>query len=541
MDATLKAIISLIGGVDVETRCAALLVLSHLRAADEPVVKAVGEALRGKNAVVRDFAIGYLEQVRPRFGLSYLLPLLDSEDETLRQRAVTILAHYGQNALAATKKLLPDAPRRRLNAIIDLCARVRTSAALDLLFEQMAGDDFDANRTACDAIMAALPSADERMRTALFARTDALASHAKAPRSALIAAAKLFGALGQPQARRRLFTMLDERQPQAVRTHALAALQQCLRSQKLTATEIDALLPLLDENDEAGILRPTIHLLEGQTLDRGNLPHLNRLAESPQPLVKRFAVHKLAGFDSGAVIKTLIGYLTDDSFTRRDEATASLKKMPAARAALMKDFLVCDDERKAWALTDILLVHERDWKKPALDALWKKLRDALERGEDRLYTAYFHFLNGMAPEFLAERVRSRAEHLRKNKDFPGTAKWLALLKDTPAFDADRAYALAIAELKSQPHNLSGTPRKHDPALDLLRELGGSSFSLSERLRKERLLGPDELFYVAFNLAEGNGDERAVARDLLEHLAAKCGRTKVGKAAKNKLRLLGGAE
>jgi hypothetical protein len=541
VDATLKAIISLIGGVDVETRCAALLVLSHLDADDEPVVKAVGQALRGKNAVVRDFAIGYLEQVRPHLGLTYLLPLLDNEDEALRQRAVTILANYGQSAVTATKKLLPDAPRRRLNAIIDLCARVRTSAAFDLLFNVMAGDDFDANRTACDAILAALPSADERTRTALFARTEALASHAKAPRSALIAAAKLFGALGEPQARRRLVALLDKQQPQAVRTHALGALQQCLRGQKLTTAEIDALVPLLNEDDEAGILRPTIHLLEGQTLDRGYLPHLHRLAESPQPLVKRFAVHKLAGFDSGAVVKTLIGYLTDDSFARRDEATASLKKMPAARAALMKEFLACDDERKAWALADILLVHERDWKKTALDELWKKLQDALEKGDDRLYTAYFHFLNGMAPEFLAQRVRSRAEHLRKSKDFPGTAKWLALLKDTPAFDAESAYALALAELKSHPHTISGTPRKHDPALDLFRELGGSSFSLVERLRKERLLGPDELFYVAFSFAEGQGHERAVARDLLEHLATKWGRTKVGKAAKNKLRLLGGAE
>ena len=150
---------------------------------------------------------------------------------------------------------------------------------------------------------------------------------------------------------------------------------------------------MLDEDDEAGILRPAIQLLEDQTLDRSYLSQLNKLAESPQPMVKRFAVQKLGGFDSGAVVKTLIGYLTDDSYSRRDQATASLKKLPAARAALMKELLACDDERKAWTLADILLVHDRSWRRDTTDALWKKLQDALEERDDRLYTAYFHFLN----------------------------------------------------------------------------------------------------------------------------------------------------
>jgi len=87
-------------------------------------------------------------------------------------------------------------------------------------------------------------------------------------------------------------------------------------------------------------------------------------------------------------------------------------------------------------------------------------------------------------------------------------------------------------------------RRHDPALELLRELAPTSFPTGDRLRKERALTPEDLFYVAFNFAEGGGgasgrEERAVASELLTHLAAKHGRTKVGKAAKNKLRLLGG--
>jgi HEAT repeat protein len=537
VDATLKAVVSLIGSPDVEARCAALLVLSHIKAADARVVRTIGELLGSKNVVVRDFAVGYFEQVRPPDAVAHLIPLLDSQDEALRQRVVAILAEYGHVAIVAAKHLLTDAPRRRLTAIIDLCGRVRDSAALDLLFAFMGGDDFDTHRTACDVLLSVIPALDARARADLFARTDALARSAAGQRAARVAAAKLFGALGDPKARRRLFALLDPENPPAVRTHAVAALVQCLRGQQLTAGEIEAVFPLLDEDDEAGILRPAMHLLEEQTLDRSALGQLNRLADSPQPLVRRFAVQKLAGFESGAVVRTLIGYLTDDSYARRDQAAASLKKLPAARAALLKELLACDDERKAWTIAEILLTHDRTWRRATLDALWGRLAGALETRQDRLHTAYFHFLHALDAPWLAARIRSRAEAHRKKKDYVNNIKWLMLLKDSPAFDVEAKFALAIAELKSHPRRSTAPLRRHDPALELIRDLAHSAFPASERLRKERALTPEDQFYIAFNLAEGSAEEKAVARELLDHLAARHARSKIGKASKNKLRLL----
>ncbi len=539
MDATLKSLVELVSATDVELRCAALLVLAKIGAADDKVVKAVGSALTAKNTVVRDFAVGYLEEVRPRDGLGLLLPLLDSDEDGLRQRVVAILAAYGPTAIAATRKLLGDGPRRRMYAIIDLCGRVRNGAALDVLFDLMASDDFDTNRAACDALIATIAVTDERGRIDLLNRTDALAAQAKGQRTALVAAAKVFGALGDAKAKKRLFPLLQAREPHAVRTHALGALASCLRGQKLSETEVDTLLGLLDSDDEAGILRPAIQLLDEQSFSRSYLSQLNRLAESAQPAVKRFAIQKLGGFESGAVVKTLIGYLTDDSYARRDQAATSLKKLPAARKDLMKELIACDDERRAWALVDILLVHERDWKRDVVESLWKRLQDAVEKRDDRLYTAYLHFLNALDAPALLERVRERAEAMRKKKDFSAAVKWLSLLKDNPSFDAEMQFSLVVADLKAHRRILSAVVRRHDPALDLLRSLLRSSFSVGERLRKERSLDADDLVYVGFQLAEGSGDEKATAAELLGYVAEKYGRTKAGKAAKNKVRLLTG--
>jgi HEAT repeat protein len=541
VDKTLKGLIGLVSAADVEVRCAALLVLTHLEAPDDAVVRAVAEALKGPNVVARDFAIGYFERVRPSDGICCLTPLLDAHEDAVRSRVVAILAEYGAPAVTAVRKLVKDAPRRRLNAIIELCARVRSGAALDLLFDLMHSDDFDTNRAACDALIQTVPSLGAATRSDLFERTERLAAGAKGHRTALVASAKMFGAIGEPKARKRLFAMLNEREPHVVRTHALHALVQCLRGQKLAANEVDQLLPLLDSDDEAGVLRPAIRLLEEQTLDRRYLNLLNRLAESPQPLVKRFAVQKLGTFDSTPVAKTLIGYLTDDSQARRNQAIASLKQMAAARTLLVKEFLACDDERKAWALADILLAHDRNWRRDVLDAVWKRLESTFEKREDRLFAAYFHFLNMVDSESLVQRVRQRAEQLRRGKKFAVSAKWWHSIKDLPGFDEEARFALAVTELKSHPRSVSTPARRGDTALDALRLLATSAFPLTERLRRERALTPEELYYVGFNLGEGRGEERVVGRDILEYVADKHSRAKAGKAARNKLQLLGPVE
>ncbi|MBX3024492.1 hypothetical protein KF840_06235 [bacterium] len=538
MDGTLRGLVGLVEGTHVEARCAALVVLTQLGIDEERVARAVAAAVASPNVLVRDFALGYFERVRSPQTVPAVLPLLDAEDEPVRQRAVALLAPHGAAAVNAARKRLADAPRRRLTAIVELCAQVRSAAALDTLFELMASDDLDSNRVACDALIAAIPGLAERERADLFRRAETLAADARGHRTRLVAAAKLLGALADAKARKTLFAMLHEREPHVVHTHALAALTQCLRGKPLSTREIDLLLPLLGHEDEVGIIRPVVRLLEDQSFDRAYLARLNQLAESPQPIVKRFAVGTLGGFESGGVVKTLIGYLTDDSYARRDQAIATLKTLPAARLPLMKELLACDDERKAWTIADILLLHDRGWKRDTLTALWAKMETALEQREDRLHAALHHVLVALDAEWLRERIRARAEKKRKSKQFADSARWLLLLKDTPAWDDEARFAYAVATLKTHRHPLGSSARPRDPALDTFRALADSPFPLADRLRRERAVDPEDAYYVAFALAEQRGEARGVAAEILAHLADAHGRTKVGKAAKNKLQLLG---
>jgi hypothetical protein len=75
------------------------------------------------------------------------------------------------------------------------------------------------------------------------------------------------------------------------------------------------------------------------------------------------------------------------------------------------------------------------------------------------------------------------------------------------------------------------------ALDVLIEIESAGFATGPRLRKERALDAEELYATGFALAETNGPGRAIAEDVLAHLVKKQPRTKIGKAARNKLELI----
>src|SRR5262249_57054573 len=105
-----------------------------------------------------------------------------------------------------------------------------------------------------------------------------------------------------------------------------------------------------------------------------------------------------------------------------------------------------------------------------------------------------------------------AEKRGKSNRLGESARWLRLLRATPAWDDQARYAFALTTLKSHRHSLPATVRRNDAAVETFRGLGASPFPLADRLRRERVLEPEELYYVAFTLAEERGENRAVARE-----------------------------
>jgi len=74
MDKTLQSLVALARQGNIEHRCAALLVLGALKLDEDKVVEVVNTALEQPNAILKSYALRYVEEVRPKASLPSFAP-----------------------------------------------------------------------------------------------------------------------------------------------------------------------------------------------------------------------------------------------------------------------------------------------------------------------------------------------------------------------------------------------------------------------------------------------------------------------------------
>jgi HEAT repeat protein len=539
MDNTLQQLLNLVEKGTVEHRCAALLVLGALKLENAQVLKAVNAVLDQPNPVLKDYALRYFQEVRPKSAVPLFARLLDDPDKETQERAVRFLSQAGQTAVQPVLQFAPKATRpAQLNAARVLCA-ARGKGALKGLLQMLVSGTDEFNKTVCDLMTPVIRELDAKEQGQLYDEVESLAAKldASQQRPALVSAMRLLGQLGRAEARRWLFKFVAPEHHHTLRAHALIALLRCLREHDLHKDEYAKLFPLLEEAEFSEVTRLAIDLLDAHELPGDSRTLLSHLLESPHPDVQKFALRKMGDFSTPATVRTLIEQLGDPDYHKRDVAANSLRKIPEARTSLIKELLACDDASKAWSIAELLPSFEGKWRQDTLAALWKRLQAAIG-AEDRIQTAFLHVLKQADAAYSYAQLADQGARLAKSKNFKAATAFLTPLKEFPEFKPEDKFRLGLAQLKLHSHTVA-SHRQH-PAVELLTDLHrNSAYPLFEALRKEKSLDPEDLFHLGFNLVERHGDERSVGRDLLEHIAGKYPRNKIGKSAKNKLKLLAG--
>jgi hypothetical protein len=536
MDGTLRKLIALAADGDMQRRSAALLVLGELGSDEGAVVEVVGAALDAGNTVLRDFALAYAEKVAAPALLPRVVPHLASPDAGARGQAESILAAAGRNGVAAAAAALPKLDRRARAPVAAWLAHQEGKKPLDAMVRVLGSDDGEAVREASRALAAAATAADDAWRTEVASRLTAVFAGpaVRANDAIALALLDLAGVLARPEPRAALADLVRKGRG-VVRVAATRALCAAIHTVKMSAVEFRLLLSLLEETDESLVRAAADGLLE-QPFGAEHAALLSRLAAGSSPAAKRFALARMAQLDSSAVVKTLVAHLDGDDFAERTAAQTALKQIDGAHPLLSKALLACDDERRAWVLADILGARSDGWRKDQLQALVARFAWSLDR-PDRLWSALLHVVRAAGGEArAAAALDEEAETLFKRKKFGDAARRLAMRLDLPEPSDETRFSLALARLKATPRDLTALARRRDEALEILVSLERGSFPLADRLRKARALATEELFYVGFNLAE-NPATRDASAELLAHVVKKTPRTKVGKAARNKLALL----
>jgi HEAT repeat protein len=528
----LDQIIALAEKGTVEQRSAALLVLGGLKLQNSRVLKSLSATLENSNPILKEYAVRYLEETQPKAAIPGMVRLLEAPEREFQDRAVRLLIRMDAAAVDPLLKLLPAMSRpAQLNAARVLAA-ARGKAALKGILSVLESGTDEFNKAVCDALTPALRDMSAKEQEEFYEQVEAFAASLdpKQHRPALVSALRLLGHLGRSEARRRLFGFIGRDHHPALRAHALAALLRCLREADLRKDEYGKLLAILDEAEFSEAVRLALELLDAHDLPDDARAALARLMQSPHAAVQQFALRKMGDVGTPATVRTLIDQLGDPDYRRRDIAAHSLRKIPEARASLIKELLACEEPSKAWSVAELLTTYEGKWRGDTLDALWKRLEKAIE-AEERIQSSFLHVLKMADNEYVYEKLSSAGARLIKGKKYREAVPFLLALKDFPDVKPEDKFRLALGQLKSHGQ------RRHS-AVDLLSELyRNSAFPLFEMLKKEKRLAAEELFNLGFVFAERQGDERNLGKSLLEHVAASSPRTKIGKSAKNKLKLL----
>ncbi len=537
MDKTASALIAFAAGPEnVERRAAAMLMLAEL-GIDTREARAVASAAVTSPTVLQEYALRWFEKLRPEEGLPALVPLFDAGDPGIRERVRRLVGGFGGGAVAAIAAFGRTARRTWLPGAVEVLGAIGTGPAVRALYELVARGDWELVRVAVEAVHKRTRDLAEKARNGILEHVLAAAARPAVVASpgATAAIIRTLANLGLPGARTWLLGQATRTDVPDLRAEALRALAASLRNQKLLAKEVKHVTAMLADQDFPRVVRPALDLLEAHQFGKDDQAFLLGLRESPHVAVRSFALAKLGASEAPRAVSALLSSLDDAEAVRRS-AAGSLQKIPEARQALMKHFIAATEASSAFTMAETLAGYGLPWRKPILEQIWKRYVKAVD-ADDRIQGAFLQFLRTTDPTFTAESLRKLAASQLRAGRARDAARLRGLVREIPGSDAEDGYQLALALLKTRKRGLDHPIRRPDAALDVLIEIDAAGFSTGPRLRKERTLDPDELYATGFALAETNAAGRAIAEDVLAHLAKKQPRTKIGKAAKNKLDLL----
>ncbi len=540
MDAQIKKIVKMLGDERLERRCAAAMVLGELRIKDPATVEALGKCLLEHNPVLQAYVLEALAGIRTAKVAGFVTPLLDSPDDEVRAKAGAILASHGSAAANTLAKELDTAPTSRRRAIISILAPRHDKETLDRLLPLLA--DEEVGEYTLNAIRGESEHMNVKERASLVSLAGALLKDktwSKDP-AGVGRALRLMGYMRDPKSVRTILPFATPKHPFPVRLAALAALRRPLAASSSTAKAMDQLLIYANEPNPT-LARAALDTLRGLKFSDQATDQLLQLTEGRHAETRVFALEALGKTGSQKVIKVLLSRLGEDDPTAREAASRALSRMEGIAPALVKELGARGDDpahlqricqllrRQAEALTPAA---RKTIIQLALDAL-NKSRPAAE--------PLLELVVAVDPAGYTEMLTARALVHKKAKRFAQAHELLKRLAGKGLLTDEGRYAALISGLCMLPSkkDLGRANRSTHPLLHLLVELLENGVAVAGKLKRERALTPEDLFFIGFNFSESQDeDEQELGGALLAHLVKSSPRSKLGRSAKNKLHLVG---
>ncbi len=384
---------------------------------------------------------------------------------------------------------------------------------------------------------------------------------------------RLLGYLARPSTQALLLPFAGPDQPQPIRIAAIAGLRRIVAhseargreraAEKVTdkvtdkaaarATEsvIEALIDYAD-GDDLTVAQAAVDTLRGARIPESLAKRFAGLAKAKHGFAQKLAMERLPAGGGASAMKALIEALGGDDPTARDAAGRGLAKAPEAVVPVTRALLASTDEHIARRYAGVLRSHRGHISPQAIDELVDRVREyqglhgkgKVSADQIVLERVLAELIADLAPARHVELLFERARRLRKaGKTIEAFGSLKPLLRsradiDT-AIDDDQRFLLAVLALETAGESLLRATRSDDPVFDQFARLAAKGFPVAKRLARERDVSDEAIYALGFRLLEsGESAHEDLGAELLGGIIEERPRSRLAKAAKNKLKLTG---
>jgi HEAT repeat protein len=603
------AIIDLLDSDKVELRAAATTVLAAVGKGDKSVMSALTSRLGDADNVVRRIALEGLADLGASGIAPNLVPLLRGDDDTLAERAATLLAQQGAEAESTLRKEVRAGSVGARRVMAQLLLRRGTQPAIDAVLDQLSDPEF--GEQALQLVRAELDKDNEKLanqveKSAIGRAGDAAkdlhkawaaaeksaekiikenkeaakkAAHKKLAKAAngtnghgvlappdplrapevaggvaqLGALLRLIGYLARPSTQSLLLKYADIDEPRPIRLAAIAGLRRIVATSEAKGTEkvIETLIDYADSDDFA-VAQSAVDTLRGARIPDSLAKTFASLAKSKNVAAQKLAMERMPAGGGASAVKMLVEALGGDDPNARDAAARGLAKAPEAVMPLVKALLDTDDEQIARRYAGVIRTHRGNVSNAAVEQLVERLRELSEKSSKGKAEAdailvervLGELIADVAPHKHVELLFERAKRLRKaGKPVEAFGSLKPLMRSRADLDAaiddDQRFFLAMLSLEAAGEGIVRSTRADDPVFAQFAVLAAKGYPVAKQLAKSNDITDETLYGLGFRLIEsGDGSNEELGAELLQGIIDERPRSKLAKAAKNKLKLTG---
>lgn len=364
---------------------------------------------------------------------------------------------------------------------------------------------------------------------------------------------RLIGYLARPSTQSLLLKYADPEEPRPIRLAAIAGLRRIVATSEARGTEkvIEALIDFAD-GDDVAVAQSAVDTLRGARIPDSLAKTFAGLAKSKNVAAQKLAMERMPAGGGASAVKALVEALGGDEPTARDAAARGLSKAPESVLPVTRALLATKDEQVARRYAGVVRSHRGNVSNQAIEELVERVREYMDvhfKGKATadqivLERVLAELIADVAPAKHVELLFERAKRLRKQgKAVEAFGSLKPLLRsradiDT-AIDDEQRFFLALLSLEAAGEGLIRTTRTDDPVFEQFSRLAAKGYPVAKQLAREKDLSDEALYALGFRLLEsGDGSNEELGAELLQGIIDERPRSKLAKAAKNKLKLTG---